>query len=155
MYISAERNLTSYFHKCSTFYSQCSGVYLAFLHYMHVCTHTHTHTRIWASQVAIVVKNSPASVGDKRDAGLIPGLGRCFKGGHGNPLQYSCLENPLDRGALWATVHRVTKSQIQLKWLHARVFAYTHTHTHTRNFYTEDIWYQCILTFFILLLIAL
>ena len=58
--------------------------------------------------VVLATKNLPANAGDVRDAreeGSIPG------GGHGNPLQYSCLENPMDRGAWWATVHRVTKSQ--------------------------------------------
>ena len=59
----------------------------------------------WASQLALVVKNPPASAGDVRDLGLIPGSGRSPGGGHGNPLQYSCLENPMDRGAWWATVH--------------------------------------------------
>ena len=49
---------------------------------------------IWASQVALVVKNPPANAGDVRDLGSIPGLGRPPGGGHGNPLQYSCLENP-------------------------------------------------------------
>ena len=48
------------------------------------------------------------------DAGLIPGLGGSPKGGHDNPLQYSCLENPMDRGARWATVRRVAQSQTQL-----------------------------------------
>jgi len=48
-----------------------------------------------------VVKNLPASAGDIRDAGSIPGLGRSPGGGHGNPLQYSCLENPMDGGAWW------------------------------------------------------
>ena len=62
---------------------------------------------IWASQLALVVKNSPANAGDVGDAGLIPGSGRSPGGGHGNPLQYSCLENPMDRGAWWATVHGV------------------------------------------------
>ena len=52
-----------------------------------------------ASQVAVVVKNLSANAGDIRDIGLIPGLGRSPGGGHGNPLQYSCLENPWDRGA--------------------------------------------------------
>ena len=65
----------------------------------------------WASQVALVVKNLPANAGDIRDAGLIPGLERSPGGGHGNPLQYSCLENPTDRGTWWATVHGVIKSQ--------------------------------------------
>ena len=62
-----------------------------------------------------MVKNLPASIGDVRDMGLIPGLGRSPGGGHGNPLQCSCLEDPLDRGAWQAMVHRVTKSQTQLK----------------------------------------
>ena len=52
-----------------------------------------------------------------RDAGSIPGLGRSPGEGNGNPLQYSCLENPMDGGAWWATVHGVAKSQIQLQWL--------------------------------------
>ena len=62
-----------------------------------------------------MVKNLPASAGDVRDVGLIPGLGRSPGGGHSNPLQYSCLENPMDRGAWQATVHRIAKSQTQLK----------------------------------------
>ena len=60
-----------------------------------------------ASQVAQMVKKSPCNAGDPD---LIPGLGRSPGGGHGNPLQYSCLENPMDRGAWWATVHRVAQS---------------------------------------------
>ena len=56
-----------------------------------------------------VVKNQPANA-DVRDAGSIPGLGRSPAGGHSNPLQYSCLENPMDRGAWQATVHRVAQS---------------------------------------------
>ena len=54
---------------------------------------------IWASQVVLVVKNSPANAGDVRDKGSVPGSERSPGGGHGNPLQYSCLENPMDRGA--------------------------------------------------------
>ena len=64
-----------------------------------------------ASQVVLVVKNQPANAGDLRDAGLIPGLGKSPGRGHGNLLQYSCLEDPMDRGAWRATVHMVTKSQ--------------------------------------------
>ena len=60
------------------------------------------------------VKNSPANAGNARKAGAIPGLGRSPGEGNGNPLQYSCLENPMDEGAWWATVHRVTKSQTRL-----------------------------------------
>ena len=71
----------------------------------------------WASQVALVVKNLPAKAGDLRDAGSIPGSGRSPREGHGNPLQYSCLENPMDRRAWWAVVHRVTRSQTSLKRL--------------------------------------
>ena len=56
-----------------------------------------------ASQMVLVVKNLPANAGDVRDVGSIPGLGRFPGGGHGNPLQNSCLENPMDRGAWWAT----------------------------------------------------
>ena len=60
--------------------------------------------------------------GDIRDPGLIPGLGRSPGGRHGNPFQYSCLENPMDRGAWWATVHRVTKSQTRLQRLCTHTF---------------------------------
>jgi len=58
-----------------------------------------------------LVKNSPANAGDTRDVGSIPGLERSPGEGNGNLLQYSCLENPTDRGAWWATVHQITKSQ--------------------------------------------
>ena len=56
-----------------------------------------------------VVKNLPVSAGDTRDMGLILGSGRSSAEGNGSPLQYSCLENSMDRGAWWATVHRVAK----------------------------------------------
>ena len=72
---------------------------------------------IWASQVALVVKNPPVNAGDVRDVGSIPGSGRSPGGGHSNPLQHSGLENSMDRGAWQATVHRVAKSQTRLKWL--------------------------------------
>ena len=62
-----------------------------------------------ASRVALVVKRPPANAGDIRDLGLIPGLGISPEEGHGNPFQYSCLENPVDRGAWWVTVHRVAE----------------------------------------------
>ena len=64
-----------------------------------------------------MVKKPPASEGDGRDVGLIPGSGRSPGGGHGNPLQDSCLENPMDRGAQQATAHGVTESWTQLKQL--------------------------------------
>ena len=78
-----------------------------------------------------MVKNLPATAGDIRDMGSIPGLGRFPGGGHGNPLQYSCLENPMDRGAWWATVHRITKSWTQLS-----------THIHIQNYHCVT---RCIL----------
>ena len=69
-----------------------------------------------ASQVAPVIKNSPVNAGDIRNVGSIPESGRSPGGGHGNPPQYSCWDNPMDRGA-WQTVHRVAKSQTQPKRL--------------------------------------
>ena len=73
-------------------------------------TNTHTHGFPYSS----AVKNPPANAGD---TGWIPGLERSLGEGNGNPLQYSCLGNPMDRGACWATVHGVTKSQTRLKRL--------------------------------------
>ena len=70
-----------------------------------------------ASQVALVVKNPPANAGYVRDEGSIPGSRRSPGEGHGNPLHYSCLDNPMDRGAWWAMVPGVAQSQTQLKWL--------------------------------------
>ena len=61
----------------------------------------------WASQLVLVGKNLPANAGDIINLGSIPGSGRSSGGGHGNPLRYSCLENPMDRGAGQTTVHRV------------------------------------------------
>ena len=62
-----------------------------------------------------MVKNLPAEAGDVRDVCSIPGSGRSPRGGNGNPLHYSCLVNPMDRGAWWAIVHRVEKSRTRLK----------------------------------------
>ena len=72
---------------------------------------------LWVSQVALVVENPSANAGDIRNQGSIPRLGRSPGGEHGNPLQYCCLENPMDKAAWQATVHRVAKSWTQLKWL--------------------------------------
>ena len=72
-------------------------------------------TRIGSqSQAASVIKNLPANAGATRDIGLIPGSGRSPGGGNGNPLQYSCQENPMDRGAWRSTGHGVAKSQTRL-----------------------------------------
>ena len=65
--------------------------------------------------MVLVVKTPPANAGDLRDAGSILVSGRSSGGGHDHPLQYSCRENPMDRGAWWATVHRVAESWTQLK----------------------------------------
>ena len=83
---------------------------------------------IRASQVVLVLKNMPANAGDFRDMGSIPGLRRFSGGGHSNPLQYSYLENPMDRGAWQATVPRVAVSWTLLKrlsmfsWIHIYVW---------------------------------
>ena len=76
--------------------------------------------------MGLEVKNSPANAGDIRDQASIPGLERSPGEGHGNPLQYSCLENPMDREAGWAMVHRIAKSWTQLKY---------RTHTLRNNFW--------------------
>ena len=65
-----------------------------------------------------MLKNPPTKA-EVRDVALIPGLGRSSGGGDGNPLQYSCLENPMDRGAWWATVHNVTESDMTEVTYHA------------------------------------
>ena len=72
---------------------------------------------LWGFPRELVVKNPPAHAGDIRDMGSIPGLGRSHGEGHGNPLQYFCLQNAMDRGVWPATVHRVTQSQTRLKRL--------------------------------------
>ena len=64
---------------------------------------------MWVSQVAPVINNVPTNAEGVRDMSSIPGSGRSPAGGHGNPLQYFCLENPMDREAWWATAHRVTE----------------------------------------------
>ena len=72
-------------------------------------------------KVALVVKNQPAKAGDIRDAGSIPGLGRCLRVGNGNPVQYPCLGNPMDRRAWQATVRGVANSWTRLKQLNTHV----------------------------------
>ena len=86
----------------------------------------HTHT--WVSQVSLVVKKQPANAGDKRDVDSIPGSGRSPGGGHGNQLQYSCLENPMDRGAWWTTPHG--SQRVGHNWRDNTLS--THAHTRTR-----------------------
>ena len=93
--------------------------------------------------MAQAVKNPPANAGDAGDMGSIPGLGRYPGGGNGNPLQYSCLGNPLDRGAWRATVYGVVKSQTQLGEMV--------TGRKARGLQTEEIGCKCQ-TFFLSLL---
>ena len=81
------------------------------------------HTYMWGFPDATVVKNLPVNAGDARVVGSIPGLGRSPREGNGNPLQYSCLGNSMDRGAWRATVHGATKSQA---WLSTHTETYTH-----------------------------
>ena len=88
-------------------------------------------------QVVLVVKNPPANAGDIRDLGSIPGLGRCPREEHGNPLQYPCLENPTDRGAWQATVHGVAKSWTRLEQLSEHVCARACAHTQTHRIELE------------------
>ena len=86
-----------------------------------------------------MAKNPPTNAGCVRDQGLIPGSGRSPRGGHGNPPQFSCLENPMDRGVWWATVHRVAKSWTRLKQVS----------THTQVFFFFFLTLHGILVFFI------
>ena len=83
--------------------------------------------------MAQLVKNPPANSGGTRDSASIPGLGRSPGGGNGNLFQYSCLENPMDKGACRATVHGLAKSRIWLSpaCVHTHTHARAHTHTHT------------------------
>ena len=64
--------------------------------------------------MTLMVKSLPANAGGARDVGLVLGLGRSSGGGNGNPLQDPCLDNPMDRGALWVTVRGITKNRTQL-----------------------------------------
>ena len=81
-----------------------------------------------ASQLVLVAKNPPASAGDLRDMGSIPGSGRSPEGGYGVPLQYSCLETPMDRGAWWAAVHRIARSWTLLKRLSMHTYVHIYRH---------------------------
>ena len=92
-------------------------------------SHKELDTTEWLSlyQMALVLKDPPTDAGDVRDAGSIPGSERSPGEGNGNPLQYSCLENPMDRGAWWATVHGVTKRHHWSDLAHTHVTDYIFT----------------------------
>ena len=88
----------------------------------------------------LVLKNLAANARDTRDKGFIPGWERSPGGGNGNPLQYSYLGSPMDRGAWWATVHGVAKS-----WTRLTEHTYTHIHTHTwscASLYSSSKWFH-------------
>ena len=88
--------------------------------------------------MVLVVKNPPANAGDIRDEGSIPGLGRSSGGGNGNPLQYSCLENSMDRGAWGAMVYRVTKELDMTKQRHC--FANKGLYSQSFFFASNHVW---------------
>ena len=94
-----------------------SHIYYKLLGYTFLNMWTMNYIYPWASQVALVVKNPPANTEDKRDASLIPGMGRSPGEGHGNPLRYSCLENPMDRETQWPIHQRVSKTWAQMERL--------------------------------------
>ena len=93
----------------------------------------------WASQMALMVKNLPANAGDRRHTGSIPGSEKFPGEGNDNPLQYSCLENPRDRGVWWAAVQGVTKSQTQLSTQHRYLGEY---HS-AENYFSTLYWKKC------------
>ena len=83
-------------------------------------------------------KNPPANAEDSRNSDSVPGLRRLPRVGNGKPLWYSCMENSMDGGAWWTTVHGVAKSQIQLSTrTDTHVYIHTHTHTHTHTSHTQ------------------
>ena len=107
--------------------------------YIHICVCVY----VYVFQVVLVVKSPTASAGDIRDAGLIPGSGRSLEGWNGNPLQYSGLGNPMDRGAWRAIVHRAAKNWTWLKQLSTCMHTHTHTRTHTQRWWhsgKESVW---------------
>ena len=93
-----------------------------------------------ASQVVLVVRNPSANAGDMRDVGLIPGTGRSPGGRNGSPLQYSCLENPMDRGAWGATVHWAANSWTQLNQLSTQCSQRPVEHVLLSLFYKKSSW---------------
>ena len=100
----------------------CRGFEARPVWFLHLILLLHT------SQVAQVVKNPPANAGDIGDMGSIPGSGRSPGRGHGNPLQYACLENPKDREAWRAVVHGVTESLPPQKWQHSTHVSWRQPH---------------------------
>ena len=102
-----------------------------------VCMYLIQYTFLKASYVVIVVKNLPTNAGYLRDMDLIPGSGRHPKEGHGNPLQYSCLENPMDRGA-WR-LQFMGSQRVRHNWSD---LAHTHTFLQIRDWHTFIRWFS-------------
>ena len=103
--------------------------------FLSISVHTHTHTLVyWGFPGGTSGKEPSCQCGKcMKDAGLTPGSGRSPEGGHGNPLQYPCLENPMDRGPWWAAVYTVTQSWTRLKQLNTR------THIHVYDFSVSSV----------------
>ena len=102
------------------------------------------YSQSWASQVVTVVKKSPANAGDTRDVGSIPGCGRFPGEGNGKPLQYSCLENSMDREARQAAVHAVAHRQTQLSdyvfcSVHVNYFIHTFIYSFLQQIFIEHL----------------
>ena len=134
-------------HDCPSFLNNNSSSSNSSKHLLSVClsqtvfqlavsmlSYLEETTDIWASQVVQVAKNPPANKGDVRDMGSVPGLGRSPGGGHGNPLQYSCLENPKDRGAWRARA--MGSQRVGHDWSHSE-------HTSICNFLWKCIKNRC------------
>ena len=100
---------------------QAKDPYLGVVEGLTVLPLLYSDIRWGASQVALVVKNPPSNAGDVTDAGLMPGSGITPGEENGNPLQYFCLENLMDKGAWWATVYGVSVSRTRLKRQHTRM----------------------------------
>ena len=96
-----------------------------------------TQSRTWLKRLSSSSSDAEHE-GDTGEAGLIPESERSSERGHGNPLQYSCHENPIDRGAWWARVHGVAKSQTPLKWVSMSIRRLLQADTETNHTYTYD-----------------
>ena len=111
--------------------------------------------RICASQAVLAIKNPPTSAGDMRDTGSVPGWGRSPGGGNGTPRQHSCLENPVDRGAWWATVHGwgheeldTTKRLAHTQTIALRFTVFSKTDLYGDNFQRSQSSFECMSSIF-------
>ena len=120
----------------------CSNLFLHIYRqiYAYTLIYSYIYTHTWASQVELVVKNPPANAGNVRDTGSIPGWGRSPGGEHGNLLQYSCLENPMDREAWQATVQGLTKSETTEATWHTQAHICTYILFYKLGYYVCWAW---------------